>query len=265
MKRKHPFQTIGLLALLVVGLCFLPIASADDQDDDPPWAVLHTNMGAMVVQLFEKEAPKTVKHFIGLATGDTTWIHPKTKKKMTTPLYDGLSVHKIVPTYWVQMGCPLGNGKGSVGVTLKDEFHPKLRHKGKGIVSMANAGANRNGSQFFITLRSASWLDHKVLKDKYCSNFKLPIKCLNNTHCRRYKKMFPQSSTGPTQCKQRTISSGFNAFGKVVHGLDKLKKIGDLPVDVIGRPINKVIIKRIIIHRGARWKRNWLTIPKDDD
>lgn len=264
MHSWKPFCT--LLIQIVCLLCLstpLAFGAVDDDDDNaPPWAVIHTNQGSMVMELYEKKVPKTVAHFIGLATGDTTWTHPKTKQKRTTPFYNGLKVHKIVPTYWVQMGCPLGNGKGGPGFTIRDEFHPTLRHRGVGIVSMAGAGSHRNGSQFFITLRTASWLDPKVHVGRYCSNFKTPVKCTRNRDCQRYKKMFPKTSHGAVQCVTRKTKRGSTIFGKIVHGLPVLNQIGEQPVDVNGRPIQTIRIVRITIHRARKWKRSWLRASK---
>lgn len=250
-----------LLALFLLAMFGTQAWSRTPKETRPPnqpWAVLHTTMGSMIIELYERYVPKTVAHFIALAEGTKAWRDPKTKKMVTRPFYDGLLIHRIVPTYWIQLGSPTGTSRGGPGFTIKDEFHPKLRHVGPGIVSMANAGPNRNGSQFFITLRTAPWLDLKVQKGRFCANFRTPIKCLTDAHCRRYKKMFPAVSSGSPVCKQRIFKRGFTIFGKVVHGLRVLTKIADQPVDVNGHPINKIKIKRVVIYRAKRWQRRWL-------
>lgn len=115
------------------------------------YAQFDTSMGQIKIKLFSKEAPKTVQNFIDLAEGK------KTKKRF----YDGLIFHRVIPDFMIQGGDPLGNGTGGPGYTFGDEFHSKLRHNKPGILSMANAGPNTNGSQFFITEVPTPWLDEK--------------------------------------------------------------------------------------------------------
>jgi peptidyl-prolyl cis-trans isomerase A (cyclophilin A) len=116
-------------------------------------------MGDIVVQLFDDKAPKTVTNFVELATGAKEWTDPKTKEKVKRPLYNGLIFHRVIPDFMIQGGDPLGTGTGGPGYRFEDEFHPELRHSKPGIMSMANAGPNTNGSQFFITLKATPWLD----------------------------------------------------------------------------------------------------------
>jgi peptidyl-prolyl cis-trans isomerase A (cyclophilin A) len=116
-------------------------------------------MGDIVIQLFDDTAPKTVANFVGLATGTKEWIDPKTGEKVKRPLYSGTIFHRVIPGFMIQGGDPLGNGTGSPGYRFEDEFSPELRHSKGGILSMANAGPNTNGSQFFITLAPTPHLD----------------------------------------------------------------------------------------------------------
>ncbi len=126
------------------------------------FAEFHTSMGKFTVELFEDKAPKTVANFVALATGTQDWIDPKTGEvKKNTPFYNGLTFHRVIKDFMIQGGCPIGNGTGGPGYTFADEFHPDLKHDGPGILSMANAGPNTNGSQFFITHRATPWLDGK--------------------------------------------------------------------------------------------------------
>ena len=107
-------------------------------------AVFDTNMGTFTIELFEDKAPITTANFIKLAQ---------------EKFYDGLIFHRVIDGFMIQCGDPNGNGTGGPGYTIKDEFHKDLRHDSAGILSMANAGPNTGGSQFFITLDKTPWLD----------------------------------------------------------------------------------------------------------
>ena len=124
-------------------------------------AVLHTNHGDIDIKLFEARAPKTVANFVGLATGERTWKDPKTGEAKNDPFYDGVIFHRIIDSFMIQGGDPTGTGRGGPGYTFADEFHDDLRHDREGRVSMANAGPDTNGSQFFITLRQTPHLNDK--------------------------------------------------------------------------------------------------------
>ena len=125
------------------------------------YAVFETSQGNIVAKLFEKEAPKTVANFIGLAEGTKEFINEKTGQKEKRPFYDGLIFHRVIPQFMIQGGCPHGTGMGGPGYKFADEFHPSLKHSKAGKLSMANAGPNTNGSQFFITVAETSWLDNR--------------------------------------------------------------------------------------------------------
>ena len=125
------------------------------------FATLNTSMGAITVQLFEKESPETVRSFVSLAMGAKPWRDPKTGQTKQTPLYDGTIFHRVIPGFMIQGGDPLGRGTGGPGYRFADEFHPDLRHTKAGILSMANSGPNTNGSQFFITLGPTPHLDNR--------------------------------------------------------------------------------------------------------
>jgi peptidyl-prolyl cis-trans isomerase A (cyclophilin A) len=120
-----------------------------------------TSEGSFTVRLFEEEVPQTVANFVGLAEGTKEWTDPKTRQKVKRPYYDGLIFHRVIPGFMIQGGDPLGTGTGGPGYNFADEFHPKLKHTKSGLLSMANAGPNTNGSQFFITLAPTAWLDNK--------------------------------------------------------------------------------------------------------
>jgi len=109
-------------------------------------AVVETSHGTIRIELFEERAPETTKNFVDLAEDG---------------FYDGVAFHRVIEDFMIQGGDPEGTGRGGPGYTIDDEFHPELRHDAEGILSMANAGPNTGGSQFFITLKATPWLDDK--------------------------------------------------------------------------------------------------------
>jgi len=104
-----------------------------------------TNMGEFTIELFNDKAPITTGNFM---------------KLVNDGFYNDLIFHRVIPKFMVQCGCPHGTGRGGPGYNIKDEFHPDLKHNTKGILSMANAGPNTGGSQFFITVAETPWLDN---------------------------------------------------------------------------------------------------------
>jgi len=116
-----------------------------------PTAIFHTTAGDLTCELFPSNAPKTVKNFIGLATGAKEWTDPQTGQKVTRPLYDGTIFHRVIPGFMIQGGDPLGQGIGGPGYQFEDEFDSSLTFDRPGRLAMANSGPNTNGSQFFIT------------------------------------------------------------------------------------------------------------------
>jgi len=111
-----------------------------------PTVTIETNLGTIEAELFQDGAPKTVENFIELA-----------KKGY----YDGVVFHRVIEGFMVQGGCPDGTGRGGPGYEIPDEFGESLTHSEAGVFSMANAGPNTGGSQFFITLAATPWLDGK--------------------------------------------------------------------------------------------------------
>ncbi len=127
----------------------------------PVYAHFETTLGNFTAELFESKTPKTVGVFAGLAEGSKEWTHPKTGEKSKKPFYDGIIFHRVIDGFVIQGGDPLGQGYGGPGFQFEDEFHPDLRHDRAGILSMANAGPNTNGSQFFVTLGPTPHLDRR--------------------------------------------------------------------------------------------------------
>ena len=122
-------------------------------------ATFHTSLGDIVCDLYEKEAPKTVANFVGLAEGTKGWTHPKTNKPGEGPLYSGTVFHRVIPDFMIQGGDPAGNGMGGPGYRFADETKgSKHKFDKPGKLAMANAGPNTNGSQFFITVAATDWL-----------------------------------------------------------------------------------------------------------
>jgi peptidyl-prolyl cis-trans isomerase A (cyclophilin A) len=116
-------------------------------------------MGDITVELYAKEAPKTVANFAGLASGEKPWTDARTGQQQTKALYDGVIFHRVIPGFMIQGGDPLGNGTGDPGYRFEDEFQGSSRSFDKpGILAMANAGPNTNGSQFFITVAPTAHL-----------------------------------------------------------------------------------------------------------
>jgi len=111
-----------------------------------PIAILETTFGTIKLELFEEQTPITVQNFIKLSKSG---------------FYTGLIFHRVIDGFMIQGGCPHNDGTGGPGYTIKDEFVPSLKHNSPGILSMANAGPNTGGSQFFITLAPTPWLDGK--------------------------------------------------------------------------------------------------------
>ncbi len=142
-------------------------------------ATLQTARGDIVVELFADKVPRTVNNFVFLAREG---------------FYDNTTFHRVISGFMAQAGDPTGTGAGGPGYRFEDEFHPDLKHDQPGILSMANSGANTNGSQFFITYEATSWLD------AYDANGQLK------------------------DCASRNVSC-HAVFGRVIEGMDVLRAI----------------------------------------
>jgi cyclophilin family peptidyl-prolyl cis-trans isomerase len=142
-----------------------------------------TTEGSFRAEIFEDQAPVTTKNFIDL---------------VEKGFYDGISFHRIIEGFMIQGGCPEGSGRGGPGYQIDDEFNPELRHSDEGILSMANAGPNTGGSQFFITLAATPWLD-----DRHA------------------------------------------VFGKVVDGMEVIRKLGQVETGRNDRPVKDVVMEKV--------------------
>lgn len=140
-------KKILLLCLFLVGSFMLTACGSEKNAAPqlpPATAVMETSLGTIEIKLATDLAPRTCKNFIDLANKG---------------FYNGLTFHRVIDGFMIQGGCPKGDGTGGPGYTIKDEFSSSLRHDNAGVLSMANAGPNTGGSQFFITLAPTPWLD----------------------------------------------------------------------------------------------------------
>ncbi len=129
-----------------------PAAPAKPERAPGLYATMVTSMGPIVMVLYEDKAPITVKNFIDLQKGRKSWRDQKTGQMVRRPLYTGLTFHRVIPGFMIQGGDPKGDGTGSPGFTIKDEFNPSLEFDRPGRLAMANTGAPNSGDcQFFIT------------------------------------------------------------------------------------------------------------------
>ncbi len=172
-------------------------------------------------RLFHLRVPRTVRNFIDLAEGhiktpQRTLVKGTNQVKVSNKLvlqefYNGLIFHRVIPGFMIQGGCPLGNGRGDPGYTFADEPSCDLKHNKPGVLSMANSGPNTNGSQFFITLAPAAYLD--LMDD---------------------------------QCKKK--GRGHTVFGEIAEGMDVVKKIASMKRNMQNdKPLNEIKIKSIKI------------------
>lgn len=152
-----------------------------------PIATFETNHGTFKVELFEDLAPRTAKNFVDLASDG---------------FYNGVIFHRVIDGFMIQGGDPTGTGRGGPGYNIQDEFAKELRHGSEGMLSMANAGPNTGGSQFFITLAATPWLDGK--------------------HA---------------------------VFGKVIEGMDVVRKIAKVPTGPGDRPRENVVMSSVKVTR----------------
>lgn len=151
-------SVLGIGFLLTLGLNQNLLAQSSSAG---LFAEMVTNKGIIKLRLFYEKVPLTVSNFVGLAEGTKSWKDMRTDKVMHESLYKNLKFHRVIKNFMIQTGDPLGNGRGGPGYRFKDEFVSSLKHNKPGILSMANAGQNTNGSQFFITHVPTPWLDNR--------------------------------------------------------------------------------------------------------
>jgi len=140
-------------------LCSLAYAQSWRDKTSGIFAEIETSEGLIVCELFEKEAPNTVANFVDLSNAKKEWTDQRTGKKIKSKFYDGLKFHRVIPSFMIQGGDPLGNGMGGPGYKFDSEISKDLKFDKPGRLAMANSGPNTNGSQFFITEKETSWLN----------------------------------------------------------------------------------------------------------
>jgi peptidyl-prolyl cis-trans isomerase A (cyclophilin A) len=173
MKLTHPLLASALAAAFAAA-AYAQTSSkpAEEIPDSPqataaalihpngPTVVMDTSMGRITCQFFQKQAPKAVANFIGLAEGTKDWTDPATKTKQHNKrYYDGTVFHRVIPDFMIQGGDPTGTGMGDPGYAFADEFDPNLNFDQPGRLAMANSGPNTNGGQFFISVVPTPWLN----------------------------------------------------------------------------------------------------------
>ena len=153
--KKNAKIILFFLAILSIASC----KKTPNIKENGMFAVFNTNMGNFTCKLFYDKVPVTVGNFVALVEGDMEFTDPKTSDKVKKRYYDGLIFHRIIDGFMIQGGDILGTGYGGPGYSFIDEFDSSLKHESEGILSMANAGPDTNGSQFFITLVPTPHLD----------------------------------------------------------------------------------------------------------
>src|SRR5688572_13401427 len=149
--------------LIAMASVTITASAAERKLEDGLYAEMETSKGKILLKLEFEKTPLTVANFVGLAEGTKHYAKKagEQPKKQDKPFYDGLTFHRVIPSFMIQGGDPEGNGTGGPGYKFKDEFDPSLKHDKPGILSMANAGPGSNGSQFFITHVPTPHLDNK--------------------------------------------------------------------------------------------------------
>lgn len=162
MRQKQFSKSLQRAFLAVISLEFIAILATCTSDnnalklDDGLYAELKTSHGSIYLRLEYERAPLTVANFVGLAEGTITFTTRETDR-----FYDGLTFHRVIDDFMIQGGDPKGDGTGGPGYQFRNETTPELAHDSPGVLSMANAGPDTNGSQFFITHVATPWLNGK--------------------------------------------------------------------------------------------------------
>ena len=161
---KKSFLRILVGAVIASGSLTTLVVAAEQKAKLPDglYAEMETSKGKIILFLEFEKTPLTVANFVGLAEGTKDYSKDGTPPKAQgKPFYDGLKFHRVIPDFMIQGGDPLGVGRGGPGYQFRNEIVASLKHDRAGILSMANAGPDTNGSQFFVTHKETPWLDGK--------------------------------------------------------------------------------------------------------
>ncbi len=154
----RPIPVPAVLGILVWALLLPALA----QEEEGLFADFETSQGEFSCRLDFQRTPRTVANFVALAEGTRPWVDFQKGAVVRRPYYQGTTFHRVIKDFMIQGGSPNGRGTDGPGYFFADEFHPQLRHSREGILSMANSSnPNTNGSQFFVTVSPASWLDNR--------------------------------------------------------------------------------------------------------
>ncbi len=278
---------VTLIFLLLSPLALAQVSAKDLNKENPdnPVVLLKTNMGDIYVELFAKQAPKTVKNFIGLAEGTKEWTDPRTQKKLKKPFYDGLIFHRIIKNFMIQTGCPLGNGTGDAGYKFNDEMnatslglhklkafderkslHSAIRSsiksqadfQNKIIIPVARSMGFENIQE--ITKEQSEQIQKKVFNLTLKEALELVgYKYNDNLKSRQPKRgALAMANSGPdTNGSQFFINlvdtpwlaGKHTVFGRVAKGMDVVDKIGAVKVDSQNKPLKPIKIISIRLYK----------------
>src|SRR5690606_20707117 len=220
---------MGKISMLFLAIT-LAVTGCKDKNykelGDGIFAEIQTTKGDIIVKLHYDKTPVTVANFVSLAEGTNTFVTDSLKKKK---YYDGIVFHRVIKDFMIQAGDPTGTGRFGPGYKFEDELSDSLRHNKKGILSMANAGINTNGSQFFITHKETPALDG------YDQNGNLK------------------------NCQNPRVGC-HTVFGEVVKGLEVVDSIANVETSkdpqTKDRPIKDVVITHVeIIKNGSNARK----------
>ncbi len=253
-----------------------------DYPDDPV-CVIKTSKGDIYVELFAQEAPKTVENFIGLAEGKKAFLDHQTKEEVTRPFYDNLIFHRVVKDLIIQGGCPVGNGSGTPGYKFEDEINADYVGLNRLKAITGNQinpilGMTQEGFQRFVVgplvhkmgIKTQDELLKKLAEVKSIINNMSVKDCYENlgyTYDDSLKSHPPirgalaMANRGPNTSGSQfflaldnlpQLTGRHTVFGRIVHGMDVAKKIGQLKVNEKEMPLETVTIKEIRLYTGEK-------------
>ncbi|MBU2590460.1 MAG: peptidylprolyl isomerase [Nitrospinae bacterium] len=278
MRKIKLLVLITILIFSTSGLAMAENKKIKTEKAGNPVLLMKTNMGDIYIELFPKEAPKTVANFIGLAEGELEFEDSKTKKKVKRPFYDGLTLHRVIDQFMIQGGCPLANGMGGPGYTFEDEINadslglnkePALDDVGRTHASLmvrsqedfdmtviqpllVNMGITSNEEVQERREEIDARLREMTLKDVYINQGYIYDSKLTSRP--PTKGVIAMANSGPNSNGSQFfinlidtpwLAGKHTVFGKVVKGMDVVEKIGKVKVDAGSRPLKQVKIESV--------------------